>query len=50
MGMRSSWSSQGFGKVIEEREKDGWLLHEYEAVGSPTLVNHYLLFEREKRV
>lgn len=38
------------GKVIEEREKNGWILHDYEAVGSPTIVNHYLLFEREKRV
>ena len=26
----------------------GWKLHTYQAVGSPTMVNHYLLFERDK--
>ncbi|UCE95220.1 MAG: hypothetical protein JSV51_05645 [Candidatus Bathyarchaeota archaeon] len=35
------------GKVIEEYEKEGWRLHTYQAQGTPTLVNHYLLFERE---
>jgi hypothetical protein len=37
------------GKLIEEREKSGWFLHDYEAVGGGTLVNHYLLFKREKK-
>jgi hypothetical protein len=35
------------GKVIEEYQREGWALQDYEAVGSPTMVNHYLLFERE---
>jgi len=34
-------------KVIEEYQKDSWRLDTYQAQGSPTLVNHYLLFERE---
>lgn len=34
--------------VIEEQLKGGWRLHSYEAVGTPTIVNHYLLFEREE--
>ena len=35
------------GRTIENRERDGWKLHTYQAQGTPTLVNHYLLFERE---
>jgi hypothetical protein len=35
-------------EVIEDYQKDGWHLHTYQAQGSPTIVNHYLLFEREK--
>ncbi len=35
-------------EVIEEYEDDGWRLHTYQAQGSATIVNHYLLFEREK--
>lgn len=35
------------GKVIEEHQREGWELHAYEAVGTPTMVNHYLLFKRE---
>ena len=35
-------------KTIEEYQKDGWNLHTYQAMGTPTLANHYLLFEREK--
>ena len=35
-------------EVIEEYQKDGWRLHTYQTQGSPTIVNHYLLFEREK--
>jgi len=35
------------GRTIEQWEKNGWRLHTYQAQGSPTLVNHYLLFERE---
>jgi hypothetical protein len=34
------------GKVIEEWQKKGWRLHSYQATGSPTAVNHYLLFEK----
>jgi hypothetical protein len=34
------------GKVIEEYQMEGWRLHTYQAQGTPTLVNHYLLFER----
>jgi len=34
------------GEVIEEHEKSGWRLHTYQAMGTPTMVNHYLLFER----
>ena len=33
-------------EVIEEYQRKGWRLHTYQAQGSPTLVNHYLLFER----
>jgi len=33
--------------VIEEWQKKGWRLHTYQATGSPTAVNHYLLFEKE---
>ena len=33
-------------EVIEEHQKQGWRLHTYQAQGTPTLVNHYLLFER----
>jgi len=36
------------GEVIEKYQKEGWSLHTYEAEGTPTLCNHYLLFEREK--
>jgi len=35
------------GEVIEAYEERGWRLHTYQAQGSPTIVNHYLLFERE---
>jgi hypothetical protein len=35
------------GRTIEEWQKKGWRLNTYEAVGTPTMVNHYLLFERE---
>jgi len=35
-------------EVIEKQQKEGWILHTYQAQGSPTIVNHYLLFEREK--
>jgi hypothetical protein len=33
---------------IEEQLKDGWHLHTYQATGTPTAVNHYLLFEKEE--
>ncbi len=33
-------------EVIMEWQKKGWRLHTYQAVGSPTAVNHYLLFEK----
>ena len=35
------------GKAIEEHEAKGWQFHSHEAVGTPTMVNHYLLFESE---
>ncbi|MBU6996636.1 MAG: hypothetical protein HXS42_03205 [Theionarchaea archaeon] len=34
------------GQVIMDYQKEGWSLHTYQAQGSPTLVNHYLLFEK----
>ncbi|MDH5770878.1 MAG: DUF4177 domain-containing protein [Candidatus Bathyarchaeota archaeon] len=34
-------------EVIEEYQKKGWRLHTYQAMGTPAIVNHYLLFERE---
>jgi len=34
------------GKTITEWEKKGWQLQEYQATGSPTAVNHYLLFKK----
>jgi hypothetical protein len=34
-------------EAIAEYQKSGWRLHTYQAQGSPTMVNHYLLFERE---
>jgi hypothetical protein len=36
------------GIVIAEHEREGWSLHTYQAQGTPTMVNHYLLFEREQ--
>ncbi len=35
-------------EIIEEYQKNGWSLHTYQAMGTPTIANHYLLFEREK--
>lgn len=35
------------GAVIESHQRDGWSLHMYQAQGTPTIVNHYMLFERE---
>ncbi len=35
------------GRTIGEWEKNGWRLHTYQAQGSPTMVNHYLLFVKE---
>jgi hypothetical protein len=37
---------KNIGKTIEKYQRNGWRLHTYQAQGSPTLVNHYLLFER----
>ena len=34
------------GNTIAEWEQKGWTLHTYQATGSPTAVNHYLLFKR----
>jgi len=34
------------GDLIEEYQREGWRLHTYQAQGTPTMVNHYLLFER----
>jgi len=36
------------GRTIEEWEREGWRLHTYQATGSPTAVNHYLLFEKDQ--
>ena len=38
---------KNIGKVIEEHQREGWRLHTYQAQGSPTMVNHYLLFEKD---
>jgi hypothetical protein len=38
---------KSIGEVIESHQGEGWNLHTYQAQGTPTLVNHYLLFERE---
>jgi hypothetical protein len=34
-------------KKIAKYQKEGWQLHTYQAAGSPNMVNHYLLFQRE---
>jgi hypothetical protein len=34
------------GQTIDQWQQNGWRLHTYQAQGSPTMVNHYLLFER----
>jgi hypothetical protein len=31
---------------IQEYQEKGWRLHTYAVAGSPTAVNHYLLFEK----
>jgi hypothetical protein len=36
------------GKVIAEWQKKGWRLYAYQATGTPTAVNHYLLFEKDE--
>ena len=33
--------------TIQEWQLNGWRLHTYQAQGSPTMVNHYLLFEKD---
>jgi hypothetical protein len=37
---------KNIGKTIREWQQKGWQLRTYQAQGSPTLVNHYLLFEK----
>jgi hypothetical protein len=37
---------KNIGKRIEEKQRTGWCLHTYQAQGTPTMVNHYLLFEK----
>lgn len=39
---------RGIAEVIEKYQEEGWKLHIYQAAGTPNLINHYLLFEREK--
>lgn len=39
---------KNMGKVIEDRQSEGWHLHTYQAIGTPTKANHYMLFEREE--
>jgi len=34
------------GKTIAEWERNGWCLQSYAVAGSPTAVNHYLLFKK----
>ena len=34
------------GKTIAEWERNGWCLNSYVVAGSPTAVNHYLLFKK----
>ncbi len=34
------------GRTIMEFEEKGWCLNSYQATGSLTAINHYLLFER----
>jgi len=34
------------GNTIVEWQKKGWRLYSYQATGTPTAVNHYLLFEK----
>jgi hypothetical protein len=34
------------GKTIQEFQEKGWRLYSYAVAGSPTAVNHYLLFEK----
>jgi hypothetical protein len=38
---------KNIGKVIDEYQKNGWRLHTYQAMGTPTIANHYLLFEKD---
>jgi hypothetical protein len=33
-------------ETIEEYQRNGWSFYTYQAVGSPNMVNHYLLFKR----
>lgn len=40
---------KNIGDVIKEYQKMGWILHTYQAQGTPTMVNHYLLFETENK-
>ena len=50
--MMKEWSCvqvghhKDIGKTIQTWEKNGWSLRSYEAVGTPTMANHYLLFEK----
>ena len=37
---------EDIGKTIEKWESNGWRLHTYQAQGTPSLVNHYFLFEK----
>ena len=34
------------GEIIDEFQREGWRLHAYQAQGTPTMLNQYLLFER----
>ena len=34
-------------RVMDEYQREGWHLHTYQAQGSPTMVNHYLLLEKD---
>jgi hypothetical protein len=39
---------RNIGQTIAKQQADGWRLHTYQAQGTPSVVNHYLLFEREQ--
>jgi hypothetical protein len=41
-----TYDHKDIAKTIREMQKNGWLLHTYQATGMASSVNHYLLFEK----